>query len=67
MCLISDCSVVRVKLMPLFATGQVQVEGSPVKVQLMDTAGQVRSSNYHVFISNLSVFVFVSTIHNFGV
>lgn len=42
--------------MPLFATGQVQVEGSPVKVQLMDTAGQVRSSNYHMFISNLSVF-----------
>ncbi len=23
-------------------TGQVQVEGSPVKVQLVDTAGQVR-------------------------
>lgn len=23
-------------------TGQVQVEGSPVKVQLLDTAGQVR-------------------------
>lgn len=57
MCLISDFNVIRIKLMPLFVTGQVQVEGSPVKVQLMDTAGQVRSSNYHMFISNLSVFV----------
>ena len=24
-----------------FPTGQVQVEGSPVKIQLLDTAGQV--------------------------
>lgn len=32
-----------------FPTGQVQVEGSPVKVQLLDTAGQVRLLvQYHI-------------------
>lgn len=35
--------------------GQVQVEGSPVKVQLLDTAGQVRFKKLYL-INNIYYF-----------
>ena len=46
----------------LYVTGQVQVEGSPVKVQLLDTAGQVRNvlGHPHYLISTGSFFFLAS-------
>lgn len=43
-------------LMMIYVTGQVQVEGAPVKVQLLDTAGQVRIQHHSIFTGIIFVY-----------
>lgn len=48
---LTTCQWMHFNWFPILHTGQVQVDGTPVRIQLMDTAGQVRVWSEHYFYS----------------
>lgn len=49
-------------LMMIYVTGQVQVEGAPVKVQLLDTAGQVRIQPFLLYRHYFCILLLILTL-----